>query len=117
MKIFYAASTNGFYNDEMHHTLPDDAIEITEERHEELFNGQQNGNQITADENGHPVLIPRVIDPLISERRRVSQLRKLLADSDFKTLPDYDGEMGNIILERRSWRNELRSILIKLGEA
>ena len=62
MSIFYSKSTGGFYNQDLHAdhipgcNIPDDAIEITDEYHIELFEGQANGLQIITDKKGYPVL-------------------------------------------------------------
>jgi hypothetical protein len=56
--MFYSKSTNGFYDKAIHgDAIPTDAIEITNEQYDSLFKGQSEGKQITADENGNPVLI------------------------------------------------------------
>lgn len=58
--MFYAKSTGGFYDSEIHgNSIPADAVEITKEEHAELLNGQSNGFEIVADENGRPILAPR----------------------------------------------------------
>jgi hypothetical protein len=56
--MFYAKSTSGFYDAEIHgDNIPNDAVEITPEQHAALLNGQSNGKQIVGDENGQPILI------------------------------------------------------------
>lgn len=55
--MFYAKSTGGFYDPTIHgDNIPADAVEITEEQHNELIEGQSQGKRIVADENGFPVL-------------------------------------------------------------
>lgn len=41
---------------------------------------------------------------------RVAELRKLLADSDFKAMPDYDKPNADILEQRQAWRDELRAL-------
>jgi hypothetical protein len=54
--MFYAKSTSGFYDAEIHgDNIPNDAVEITPEQHAALLNGQSNGKQIVGDENGQPI--------------------------------------------------------------
>lgn len=56
--MFYSRQTGGFYDTEIHgENIPADAVEITREQHAALLQGQSEGKQITADENGFPVLI------------------------------------------------------------
>lgn len=54
---FYSKSTSGFYESNLHTFIPDDAIEITEERWQELLLGQADGKIITTDTEGAPILI------------------------------------------------------------
>lgn len=58
MTKFYSKTTGGFYTREIHgDNIPADAVEITPEQHAALMAGQAEGKQITADENGHPILV------------------------------------------------------------
>lgn len=58
--MFYSKSTGGFYGAAIHgDRIPADAVEITAEEHAALLETQSSGKQITADENGYPI----VIDP------------------------------------------------------
>jgi hypothetical protein len=45
-----------------------------------------------------------------AKERRISELKKLLADSDFKTLPDYDKPNDDIKAQRQAWRDEIREL-------
>ncbi|HZJ92201.1 MAG TPA: phage tail assembly chaperone [Thiopseudomonas sp.] len=55
--MFYSKQTNGFYSREIHgDNIPEDAVEITPEQHAALLRGQSECKQITADENGYPIL-------------------------------------------------------------
>lgn len=57
MIMYYAASTNGFYSKEMNGDgIPDDAVEITEEKWMSLLEGQATGKMITSDKKGNPIL-------------------------------------------------------------
>ncbi|MBD8241358.1 tail fiber assembly protein [Pantoea agglomerans] len=57
MTKFYSASTNGFYSEQMNgDTIPDDAIEITDEEWGALLDGQSKGKLISSDKKGRPVL-------------------------------------------------------------
>ena len=56
--MHYSKQTGGFYTREIHgDNIPPDAVEITPEQHAALLQGQSEGKQITADENGYPVLV------------------------------------------------------------
>lgn len=53
--ILFSASTNGFYDSEIHTTIPTDAVQVTKERYNELIVNQANGGPITSDSNGNPI--------------------------------------------------------------
>ncbi|WP_376901995.1 hypothetical protein [Aeromonas veronii] len=56
--MFFSKSTGGFYIEVIHgDSIPDDAVEISKEKHAELMEGQSKGKIITADNNGEPILI------------------------------------------------------------
>lgn len=58
MAIKYAKSTGGFYNTLIHGSnIPADAVEIIEQYHQELLDGQSSGKIISSDANGYPILI------------------------------------------------------------
>lgn len=54
MKIFYSADAKGFFRDDMHSTMPSDAIQISARRHAQLLDAQGKGASIVADANGRP---------------------------------------------------------------
>jgi hypothetical protein len=41
---------------------------------------------------------------------RITELKKLLSDSDYKVLPDYDKTNDDIVEQRQAWREEIRSL-------
>lgn len=56
----YAASTNGFYPEDIEYpSLPDDIVDIDISLWEEMFKGQNNGLVITPGEDGRPYLAER----------------------------------------------------------
>lgn len=89
MTIYFSAATGGFYDDAIHDTLPDDALEITADQHLQLLAGQSDGMVITADATGAPVLQPPSAPTL---EQRMAQLRaqrdRLLRGSDWTQMPD-----------------------------
>jgi len=57
MSLFFSKSTTGFYDSEISGAnIPEDAVEITQEKHAELLQGQSEGKIISADKKGNPVL-------------------------------------------------------------
>jgi hypothetical protein len=57
------------------------------------------------------------IDPnkaqAIADQRRISELKELLAASDYKVLPDYDKPNEGIRAQRQAWREEIRALELK----
>lgn len=66
--MFYSATNNGFYPAELKDdyeaagSWPDDVVEISDELYESLLDGQDNGQVITAGDDGLPELITPAID-------------------------------------------------------
>ena len=53
----YSATTGGFYDTAIHgDAIPADAVDITDEQHAALLEGQSMGKIIVADESGRPIL-------------------------------------------------------------
>jgi len=54
--MFYSKSQNAFYNQEINgDSMPDDVIEISDEKYYALLNAQSNGKTIKPDANGNPI--------------------------------------------------------------
>jgi len=71
----YSPSTNGFYADEIdYQNLPDDIITISEELYQSLMKGQAEGKEISADEDGNPILKEIKIDQVAVAESMKSQL-------------------------------------------
>lgn len=81
---FYSAFANGFFDDEINTTIPDDAVEVSEEYYNELFAGQAKGQIIVADAKGFPRLEDRPA-PTPEEQIKINsqKSRKYLADTDW----------------------------------
>lgn len=41
---------------------------------------------------------------------RIAELKRLIADTDYKVLPDYDKPAGEIVARRQAWRDEIRAL-------
>lgn len=91
--MFYSKSTGGFYDTAIHgDNIPADAVEITNDLHAALLEGQSQGKIIVADENGFPVLA----DP---------------------PEPSYDEELARKTAEELAWRNEmLRKVIAGIDQ-
>lgn len=60
MAYFYSPMTEGFYTTEVHGgNMPDDVVQLTDQEHAALIDGQSAGMEIKAASNGKPVLKKR----------------------------------------------------------
>jgi hypothetical protein len=54
------------------------------------------------------------VDPAKAQAKanetRISELKALLTNSDYKVLPDYDKPDENIVAQRQAWREEIREL-------
>jgi hypothetical protein len=54
------------------------------------------------------------IDPAKAQAKanaeRIAELKRLLNDSDYKVLPDYDKPDEDIVSQRQAWREEIRTL-------
>jgi hypothetical protein len=54
------------------------------------------------------------VDPAKAQAKanadRIAELKALLADSDYKVLPDYDKDSEAIKAQRQAWREEIRTL-------
>ena len=41
---------------------------------------------------------------------RISELKKMLLDTDYVALPDYDKDKPDVLADRQSWREEIRTL-------
>ncbi len=57
MTLYYSATTGGFYDSEVHVTLPANRVEITTQQHKDLLTANAQGASIAADEQGYPQAI------------------------------------------------------------
>nr|WP_318381264.1 tail fiber assembly protein [uncultured Enterobacter sp.] len=78
MTIFYSAITRGFYR--TGDNLPKDAVEVSQERFEELISRQEQGFIIAPDSCGYPVAVENTVDPIEAAAEQKSQLRIMAAD-------------------------------------
>jgi hypothetical protein len=45
-----------------------------------------------------------------AKEQRIIELKRLLDDSDYKVLPDYDKTSDEIKVQRQAWRDEIRTL-------
>jgi len=54
MTLFYSQTANGFFDDAIHTTLPQDAVEISAATHQALLKANGRGARLVADKKGYP---------------------------------------------------------------
>ena len=63
----YSPGSGGFFDTEVHDTIPSDAVDVSDEAWLQLLEGQSNGQRIVPDETGAPMLQdpepPEVVPP------------------------------------------------------
>jgi hypothetical protein len=45
-----------------------------------------------------------------TKQARVSELKQLLAGTDYIAMPDYDKSKPEVLVQRQAWREELRTL-------
>ncbi|MCL6689581.1 DUF4376 domain-containing protein [Pseudomonas sp. R3.Fl] len=85
--IYFSESESGFYLSDIHTMIPADAIEISQERYEELLRGQSAGLHLVS-QSGAPLLQIPVLDTStgtihtrIAARRWYEETRGIVVDS------------------------------------
>lgn len=76
--LFFSASTNGFYSDDLNTVIPADAKEITAEQHTALLAAQSQGHVITADANGDPISVVPAHVPMPNLAGFISDIKVVL---------------------------------------
>lgn len=89
MKFYYSSSTKGFYNTSVNSSIPDDAVEISADHHQELLRGQASGLEIRLGASGLPEAV-KSSGPTEAElkARCKATAKALLARTDWAVLPD-----------------------------
>lgn len=111
MRIFFAASTSGFYSEEIHGgAIPEDAVEITVEEHAALLSGQASGKLIACGADGRPALVdpaPPTNEELAAMARRKGD--ELLSIATLRIAPlqdavDLDEASSAELASLKAWK-------------
>lgn len=112
--MFYAKSTGGFYDQEIHgDSIPKDAVEISADEYRMLLDGQSQGKIIVSNGNGYPVLSDRpepTSDELKAQCKR--EAKRLLVDSDWTQQADVANELTNKA-EFDTYRATVRDLFLR----
>lgn len=115
MTIYYASSTNGFYDSEINLVMPTDALLISNETYQALLVGQENGQVITSNAQGEPILItPIPLVPTAEQNKETAT--SLLSATDWTTISDITDKTNSPYLinqaEFIAYRNIIRKIAV-----
>jgi hypothetical protein len=47
----------------------------------------------------------------VADEARVAELKKLLAETDYVALADYDQSKSEVLAQRQEWRSEIRKLM------
>jgi hypothetical protein len=117
--MFYSKSTGGFYDSSIHgENIPADAVEISDDEHQAILEGQSAGLRIVAGEDGRPALVApppptakQVEDAISAEVQRhldeaarsmgYDDIRSAVSYADEPAVPEFQAE-GRAL---RAWRS------------
>ena len=67
------------------------------------------GNKVAIDEAAVAVEAERLAQVAIKQAR-IAELQKLLRETDYVALPDYDKDKPDVLAQRAAWRAEIRQL-------
>lgn len=97
MSKFYSATTNSFYDDNIHETLPEDSKTITDAVYNQLFSDQAAGKTIQADSDGNPEAVNFVLTAPQLHAALVVSAQAALDKSDPKAWDTYRDALRAIV--------------------
>lgn len=109
MKVYFDPVSNGFYQSDIHKSIPSTAIEITDKKRWELVDGMSKGLEIVS-EGGNLKLIPKPStedESLVERLWRDSELAR--ADIELYKVQDSDPKSKGSVSEWREYRKALRA--------
>lgn len=90
---------------------PKDAIELTSEQEQEILAAISRGGKVLPDGEGWAIE-DQAAEELAAQAKaaRIAELRRLLADTDYVALSDYDKSKPEVLAQRQAWRDEIREL-------
>lgn len=127
---YYSPSTCGFYFDGIHSKIPQDAVELSDEKYEQLLAAQESGKQITVDEQGLPVAVEMSV--VLSEQeqieQRIAEIQQELTANDLASVRPLraklagtatefdDARLAELEEQAQALRTELATLTTQLEE-
>lgn len=114
MKMYYSKSTNGFYIDLIHDSIPLDKVEITQEYHSQLLEGQSSDKLIIGDDSGYPILIDRPKPLLENQLVLLQSITQDYIDSIAKAkgYDNIDRAISYLNSSNDEWKNDANELLL-----
>lgn len=109
-KLYYSAGTGGFYDSRINSKIPDDAVEISQQRYSELRQGEMNGKNIVPNEQGLPNLSAEMSDSSKTQSERSWRNSELSrSDIELNKVQDADPKANGTVSQWRDYRKALRA--------
>jgi hypothetical protein len=100
MTLYYSATAGGFYDNQIHKILPEDAVEISAQTHQALLNANAQGKIIQPDKNRYPIAVdPPPPTPEEWAGIHLGRCRALMSEAALKIAPLQDAVDLNIATE------------------
>jgi hypothetical protein len=107
MTLYYSPSKAGFYDDEIHTTIPSDSVQITQGEHAALLTSQSEGRVICVGTDGKPTTkLPDKPELSVYKRSAKDKIDSLRKDAEEKGFP-YDFPEGTDVVQLRNNRDLL----------
>ena len=105
--------TNAFYDDAIHSTMPNGALEISDADYKTFFS--DNGKYIFVNNNGTPKLNIQTLTLEQAKTAKELQIKSLLLATDHEAIKYAEGQLTttqytSMKLAREAWRASIRSI-------
>ncbi|GEM_PF-3602380 len=110
---YFSKLNSGFYNDQIHSTRPEDAIEITDAQHAALMADNKIGKNIVFDDNtGLPIAIN---PPAPTLQAQFEQVRLALQAAINTKARELGFSGGDSVIQYAGWQNAYQTTAITFG--
>lgn len=101
----------GWYDDSIHNTIPTPNIEVTKEQWQKAIDNNHNKVNLDGTTEVFDFRTAEEITQAENEQK-IEEAKQYLASTDYKVLPDYDGDTTGILEARAEARALIRSLEI-----
>lgn len=112
--MFYSKERGAFFRAEIHgDAIPTDVVEITDEQHAALMDGQAAGKMIAADADGNPVLVDQPA-PTAEQLLKQVQMARAAAYADEADPLFFKAQRGECTLD--DWKAKVAEIRARIPD-